>query len=170
MQQLTHHQNRFTAKKFPVTVVCDTVTSPANVGTIFRTADAFGVENIIFCGAVPDFGKRMQKTSRSTEKYVPFEYKEDILDVVADLKNRGYTVCSVEITDTSIPLPEVPFKLHNKIALVIGAENYGVSEMVLNQSEYITHITMYGANSSMNVAQALTLALYECTKIFDVVK
>ncbi len=162
--QLTHDQNQFSKRQFPITIVCDTITSPANVGAIFRAADAFGVEKVMFCGGIPDFGKRMRKTSRSTEQYVPFEVThEETLQAVEKLKEEGYTICAVEITANSVPLNKVNFKDFAKVALVLGAENFGVNNAVLQISDVVTHITMYGNNSSMNVAQALTIALYEST-------
>lgn len=170
--QLDHQDTKFLKKTFPITVVCDQITSPANVGSIFRAADAFGVEKILFCGEViPDFGRRMQKTARSTERFVPFEIAQgDIVEVLENLKAKGYKTISVEIADDSLPLAQVPIAIEDKIALVIGGESLGIAEEVLKMSDNITHITMYGYNSSMNVAQALTLALYEFTNRLQTIK
>ncbi|SFU65330.1 SpoU rRNA Methylase family protein [Pustulibacterium marinum] len=163
--QLTHDQNKFQQKTFPITIVCDAITSPANVGGIFRAADAFGAEKVIFCGSLlPDFGKRMQKTSRSTEKYVPFEFSETILTTLESLKEDGYKLLALEITENSTPLQQLQLSKTDKIAIIIGAERLGVSEEVLNLADVISHIEMFGNNSSMNVAQALTVALYQVTK------
>lgn len=162
--QLTHESNRFSKTTFPVVLICDQITSPANVGSIFRLSDAFGVAKIVFCGGVlPDFSKRMQKTSRSTENYVKFEFKTQIETALAELKKEGYVILALEITDTSIPLPEIKIKANQKVALILGAENFGIGESVLEMADTITHIPMYGVNSSMNVAQAATIALYEIT-------
>ncbi len=163
--QLNHEDTAFTEKQFPLVLVCYQVTGAANVGSLFRMSDAFGVEKIFFCGQkVPEFGSRMRKTARSTEKYVPFELDENILNRITTLREEGYTIISLEITDNSVPIHSNDFSAERKIALVIGEENYGISDEILQQSDRVTHINMYGKNSSMNVAQATNIALYEITK------
>lgn len=166
--QLTHDENKFKRTTFPLTIVCDQVTAPANVGSVFRAADAFGVAHIVFAGPlVPDFGKRMQKTSRSTEKYISYEFSEAIDDCLTQLKSEGYTLVALEITSDSIPLQQLQIPNDAKIALILGAERHGISEKALQMADVVTHIPMYGNNSSMNVAQALTIALYEITNHFS---
>lgn len=165
--QLSHYQTPFKKRMFPVTIVCDQITSPANVGSIFRAADAFGAEKIVFCGHVlPDFGRRMQKTSRSAEKYVPFEIHTEIMPVLERLVANGYLIYALEITEDSVPLNQVALAGTEKVVLVIGGENLGIEEEELTKAHVITHIDMYGTNSSMNVAQALSLALYQFTNYY----
>ena len=106
----------------------------------------------------------MTKTSRATEKVVNFEVQDDASDVVEGLKNEGYSIISLEITDASQPIHSLQYSNKKPIALVIGDENFGVSESILNQSDNIIHIDMFGQNSSMNVVQATNIALYEITK------
>ncbi|GAA4279081.1 TrmH family RNA methyltransferase [Aquimarina mytili] len=164
-QQLKHENNRFTKNQFPITLVCDRVNSPANIGSIFRIADSFGVERIHFCGEnVTVISKRMQRTARSTHEIIPYEQSEQIMDVIQQLKTEDYTILSLEITKDSIPVSEYRLTSSEKIAIVIGEENLGVSENLLAVSDQIVHITMHGNNSSMNVATATGIALYEITK------
>ena len=164
MKQLTHYNTNFTKQLFPITLVCDNITNAPNIGSLFRTADAFGIEKILFCGSAIPQGRKMTKTSRATEKVVSFEEKEYILETIQQLKAEKYTILSLEITSNSKPINNYTFKKEQKMALIIGDENFGVSEDVLNLSDGIIHINMFGQNSSMNVVQATSIALYEITK------
>lgn len=164
MKQLSHYNTKFKKRIFPVTLVCNNVSNAPNIGSLFRVADAFGVEKLIFCGNDIPLGRKMTKTSRATEKVVPFKVYESILEVINDLKDKGYFVVSLEITEASKPLHSYEFSLDKPIALVIGDENFGVSEAILKISDAIIHIDMFGQNSSMNVVQATNICLYEITK------
>ncbi|WP_452601277.1 TrmH family RNA methyltransferase [Pontimicrobium sp. MEBiC06410] len=162
--QLTHYNTKFTKHTFPITLVCENVTNAPNIGSLFRIADAFGIEKIIFCTSEIPMGRKMTKTSRATEKVVDFEVNENISLVINQLKTKGYKIVSLEITDNSIPIHNCQFSKEQPIALVIGDENFGVSEPILALSDTIIHIDMFGQNSSMNVVQATNIALYEITK------
>ena len=162
--QLTHYNTNFTKRTFPIIVICNNVTNAPNIGSLFRICDAFGVEKLILCGDHIPLGRKMMKTSRATEKSVDFEIRDSALIVVEELKSKGYQVISIEITEKSKPIHSVQFSDENPIGLVIGDENFGVSEAILSLSNDIIHIDMYGQNSSMNVVQATNIALYEITK------
>lgn len=162
--QLTHYTSKFNPHKFPITLLCENVTNAANVGSLFRTADAFGLEKIIFCGSPIPSGRKMTKTSRATEKYINFEWQEHASEVCNTLKSSGHQIVALEITETSTPLSKMIFELDQPIVLVIGDENFGISEACLQVSDHILHIDMFGQNSSMNVVQATSIALYEMTK------
>jgi tRNA G18 (ribose-2'-O)-methylase SpoU len=158
--QHSHTSTPFVFKKFQIIVVCDGVLSPANVGALFRVCDALGIEKIIFCSTTIDFtSARLQRTSRSTHQKVPYYIKEDIVLELQKLKEAGYSLLALEVTDNSISLEKL--KLTNKkVALVIGNEQQGISKAVLNYISQVIHIEMYGENSSMNVVQASGIALY----------
>lgn len=145
-------------------MVCENVTNAPNIGSLFRIADAFGIEKIVFCGDDIPMGRKMTRTSRATEKVVQYKICDNALDVITNLKTEGYTVFSLEITNTSTAIHQCHFISNKAIALVIGDENFGVSEDLLNNSDAIVHIDMFGQNSSMNVVQATNIALYEITK------
>lgn len=162
--QLNHYNTNFEKKTFPIVLICENVTNAPNIGSLFRTADAFGIEKIIFCGTVMPTGRKMTKTSRSTEKYVPYEVYENASEAITKLKADDYHIISLEITAESTPIHHATFSPNKPIAVVIGDENFGVSQTVLEQSDTVIHIDMFGQNSSMNVVQATTIALYEITK------
>ena len=162
--QLNHYNTNFTQRKFPITLVCDHVTNAPNIGSLFRIADAFGIEKLILCGEHIPLGRKMMKTSRATEKVLNYEILDDASEVIKHLKKQDYQIISLEITSTSQPIHTVEFSKEKPIALVIGDENFGVSETILNHSDAIIHIDMFGQNSSMNVVQATNIALYEMTK------
>ncbi|XCF07883.1 TrmH family RNA methyltransferase [Tamlana crocina] len=161
--QLTHYNTQFKKRIFPITLVCDNVTNAPNIGSLFRICDAFGVEKLILCGEV-SLGRKMTKTSRATEKSVDFEIQESASKVVKTLKQKNYQIIALEITNSSSPIHSFNFSKEKPIALVIGDENFGISEVILQQSDAVIHIDMFGQNSSMNVVQATNIALYELTK------
>ena len=90
-------------------------------------------------------------------------FKNDI-DLIKSLKNEGRHIISLEITSQSTPIHLTQFSNDKKIVVVIGDENFGISETILNISDSVIHIDMFGQNSSMNVVQATNIALYEITK------
>ena len=140
------------------------MTNAPNIGSLLRISDALGVEELIFCGENSQLGKRMKKTSRSTEKYVSYKEESDILQVVTSLKAKRYFIIALEITDSSISLDDFILNTNQPIALIIGNENVGVSEDILKLADEIVHIKMFGENTSMNVVQATSITLYELTK------
>ncbi|MEP1490098.1 MAG: TrmH family RNA methyltransferase [Algibacter sp.] len=162
--QLNHYNTNFTKRTFPIILVCDNVTNAPNLGSLFRIADAFGIEKLMLCGENITIGRKVTKTSRATEKVVNFEITKSASTVAEALKINGYQIIALEITKTSKPIHNFKFSAKKPIALVIGDENFGVSETILNVSDAIIHIDMFGNNSSMNVVQATNIALYEITK------
>ena len=162
--QLNHYNSTFKKQKFPITLICDSVTNAPNIGSLLRISDALGVEELIFCGDNLQLGKRMKKTSRSTEKYVLHKVASDILQTVSDLKAKNYFVIALEITDNSVPLDDFRLSTNQPIALIIGNESFGISKEILNLTDATLHINMFGENTSMNVVQATSITLYELTK------
>ncbi len=164
--QLNHYNTHFSNRTFPVFLVCDNVSNAPNVGSLFRVADNFGIQKLILCGKNIPLGRKMAITSRATDKSVLFEVKENALEIIQELKNKGFQIISLEITSTSTPIHSIKFSSKTPIALVVGDENLGISEDILQLSNHIIHIDMYGQNSSMNVVQATNIALYEITRQF----
>ncbi|TSE05269.1 TrmH family RNA methyltransferase [Aquimarina algiphila] len=164
-EQLHHHSSGFIKNQFPITLICDQVNSPANIGSLFRIADSFGIEQIYFCGeGISVISKRMQRTARATHEIIPYHQVENILSTIEQFTSNGYTLLALEITDNSIPVSEYKIEANEKIALIIGEENFGVSDQILTKVKQSIHINMYGNNSSMNVATATGIALYEITQ------
>jgi tRNA G18 (ribose-2'-O)-methylase SpoU len=162
--QLTHYNSNFSKRRIPITLVSDNVTNAPNIGSLFRIADAFGIEKLILCGKEITIGKKTSKTSRATEKAVAFELSKNTLEVVKTLKNNNYQIIALEITSKSESLYRFQLKTKQPIALVVGDENFGISEDILNISDAVIHLDMFGQNSSMNVVQATSIALFELTR------
>ena len=143
----------------------DHVSHAANLGSLFRTADAFGVEHLVLGGSPVELGRKFTRTSRATEQSVSFEQdRNSCQKKFKELKAQNYTLIALEITEKSILISDLKLDKNSKIAFVIGDENHGVSDAILKQCDAIVHIEMYGQNSSMNVVQATSIALYEFTK------
>ena len=162
--QLNHYTTKFSKHTFPIILISDNVSHPANVGSLFRTADAFGVQHLVLGGSPIELGRKFTKTSRATEHTVSFEQTETILEKVIELKAQNYTLIALEITEKSRPISELELPNNSKIAFIIGDEKHGVSASILEVCDHSVHIEMYGQNSSMNVVQATTIGLYELTK------
>jgi len=112
----------------------------------------------------------MRRTARATIKNVIYEEQENVVEACKELSEDGYSLLALEISQGSLPLDSVDFGKFQKIALVLGNENSGIAEEVLKTADEKLHITMFGKNSSMNVAQAAGIALYEITKSLQPVK
>ena len=162
--QLNHYNTNFKKQTFPIVLVSENVTNAPNIGSLFRISDAFGVDKLILCGDHLSLGRKMTKTSRATEKVVNYGINNSSLEVVKSLKDQGFQIISLEITNQSEPIHSFHFSKEKPIALIVGDENFGISESVLKLSDSQIHIDMYGQNSSMNVVQATNIALYEIVK------
>ena len=163
--QLEHHNISFKEHEHSIILLCDSVNSPANMGSLFRIADSFGVEKLVFGAVDVDLkSPRLKRTARATQNWMPMEDNVNLAEYISVLKTKGYLPVALEITKNSQPIDSAAFPKKEKIALVIGDENTGISEAVLSQCEQQVHITMFGKNSSMNVSQATAIALYELTK------
>lgn len=162
--QLTHEENQFERKTFPITLVCDHIYFQQNIGSLFRISEAFGVEKIIFSGKnIPLTPRKINKTSRSTHLHVPYSVIEETTELIDYLTVNDFEIISLEITDNSKPLKKINIPEDKKIALLIGSEIAGISNELLKISNQIVHIDMFGNNSSMNVVQAASICLYELT-------
>jgi tRNA G18 (ribose-2'-O)-methylase SpoU len=109
----------------------------------------------------------MTKTSRSTEKYISHEIKTNISDIITYFKSLDHFIIALEITENSEAITTFQLQTKQPIVLIIGNENFGITESILEQCDAIVHINMYGQNSSMNVVQATSIALYELTKQYN---
>ena len=160
--QLTHDNTPFEKRSFPITLVCDHIYFQQNLGSLFRIGEAFGIEKIIFIGKdIPLTPRKINKTSRSTHLQIPHSIVEETTEAITLLQKKEYHIIALEITSTSSPIQQLMVPKNKKIALLIGNEIEGVSASLLAIANQITHIPMYGNNSSMNVVQATSIALYE---------
>jgi len=165
MAQYSHRTTPFEKRAFPLVLFCDGVQGPANIGSLFRICDAFGVSELIFNEA--DFDERsprMRKTSRDTYKRVNWSQTTDPVKFLKQYREAGYTLVALEITTDSEDLNTFKWDRKEKIALVVGNEQYGVSDKVLSMVDHTLHIKMFGVNSSINVSHASAIALYHLTR------
>lgn len=151
------------AEKLPIVLVLDNVRSAYNVGSVFRTADAFPVEEIYLCGITgyPPH-KEILKTALGATETVKWKYSKSTLEVIAELKNTGYKIFAIEQAEGSIMLNN--FKLstsNNKIALVFGHEVNGVQQDIMNVCDGCIEIPQGGTKHSLNIAVSAGVVLWE---------
>lgn len=164
-KQLDHNEVDWKKVKYPLSILAHNLVDPMNVGSIFRIADALGVEEIFLTGTTTrPPNSKLNKTSRWTEKSVSYSCEKDPMSVVRPLIADGYTIVSLEITSSSIDITKFQISANDKICLILGSENEGISQELLNLSDHTIHIPMFGQNSSMNVATACAIAVFEITK------
>lgn len=162
MKQLTHYDIENQQKQFPITIVCDAIRTPENIGMCFRISESFGVDKIYFHEDSPTIANRVvKKTARNTAGQIDHETYEDFTTVVNKLKQEGNTIIGIEITDKSVAIQKFDFKEHDKIVLLLGSERHGIENVDL--LDYTVSIPMFGRNSSMNVIHSLAISLYEVT-------
>lgn len=155
------------SEKMPLTVVLDNIRSLNNIGSVFRTSDAFRVEHIALCGitATPPH-REIHKTALGAEESVGWSYHEDTAECVNILKERGYRVYAVELAHESLKLDKDLVATDRPIALVFGNEIEGVSEEVMSLCNGFLEIPQYGTKHSLNVSCAAAIAIWEISKQF----
>lgn len=158
-------------KKYQESIlIINDIRSVANVGAMFRTADAVGINKIYLTGYTPmpldRFGKirkDMAKSALGAEKFVSWEYKKNILPLLKKLKEEKYLIIGIEQDEKSIDYKKV--KLKNKNAFIVGAEVAGIPKKVLEKCDIIAEIPMRGKKESLNVSVALGIALFRILNI-----
>jgi tRNA G18 (ribose-2'-O)-methylase SpoU len=153
------------AEKLPLVVVLDNVRSMYNVGSVFRTSDAFRVEKICLCGITskPPHPE-IHKTALGAEESVEWEYSADTVQVVQELKSKGYTIVSIEQVEGSVMLNEFKADTSAKYALILGNEVKGVQQQVVDISDISIEIPQYGTKHSLNVSVSAGIVLWEFAK------
>ena len=149
------------AEKTPITIVIDNVRSALNIGSVFRTSDAFLIEKIILCGitATPP-NKEIRKTSLGSTDSVNWKYVKNTTDAVQQLIKEGYYVVGVEQADKSTLLDE--FKLPKKpIAIIMGNEVNGVDQEVINLCDEVIEIPQFGTKHSLNIAVTTGIVIWD---------
>lgn len=152
-------------QKNPIVVVLDDIRSLNNIGSFFRTADAFNISKIYLCGitACPP-NKDIHKTALGATETIIWEYRKDILDVCKELKRDGFTVCSIEQTEKTTFLQNIHELQGDKYALVFGNEVNGVNQEVVNASDYVIEIPQFGTKHSLNVSVCAGVVMWEFCK------
>jgi 23S rRNA (guanosine2251-2'-O)-methyltransferase len=151
-----------TQPKTALVLVLDNLRSALNVGSAFRTADAFALEKIILCGisAQPPH-REILKTALGSTESVAWEYVENITDAVQLLQNQGFIVLGIEQTDKSILLQDMPIRADKKYALIFGNEVDGVSEAALPMLDACVEIPQFGTKHSLNVSVCVGIVAWE---------
>lgn len=160
--------NRITAEefkeadKFPLVVVLDNIRSLHNIGSVFRTCDAFRVECIYLCGitATPPHAE-MHKTALGAEFTVDWKYVDNAVDAVDNLKREGYVVFSIEQAENSVMLHELTLQQDKKYAVVLGNEVKGVQQEVIDHSDGCIEIPQYGTKHSLNVSVTTGIVVWD---------
>lgn len=147
--------------KLPVTVVLDNVRSEMNVGSVFRTADAFLMERICLCGITPQPPKaEIHKTALGAEDSVAWQYYPTTLAAVNELKNEGYMICSIEQVHDSVSLEKFIVNNGQKVAIVLGNEVKGVSQEVVDVSDKCIEIPQHGTKHSLNISCCAAIVMW----------
>lgn len=163
--------NRLTAEEFqeasknPIAIVLDNVRSVLNVGSVFRTSDAFRIEELHLCGltATPPH-REMNKTALGATESVNWKHFESTSDSLKSLKENGYTLIAIEQTTGAVELHEFPFSDHEKVALVFGNEVKGVSNEALELCDFAIEIPQFGTKHSLNISVSAGIALWHAVQ------
>ena len=148
--------------KTPLVVVLDNIRSLNNIGSVFRTSDAFLIEKIILCGitAKPPH-KDIHKTALGATESVNWEYTKNTTDAVNKLNDEGYIIVSIEQTENATMLQNFNIKKNKKYAVIFGNEVKGVQQEVVNLSDYSIEIPQYGTKHSFNISVSAGIVLWE---------
>jgi 23S rRNA (guanosine2251-2'-O)-methyltransferase len=150
------------AEKTPLIVVLDNIRSLNNIGSVFRTADAFRLESIYLCGitGTPP-NKEIHKTALGATESVNWKYFNNTIDAIAELKGLNFSVYAIEQAETSIFINDFIPELNSKIAVVFGNEVQGVSETVMNTIDGCIEIPQFGTKHSLNIAVSAGIIIWE---------
>lgn len=165
--------NRLTAEEFqeapknPIVIVLDNVRSLLNVGSVFRTSDAFRVEELHLCGltATPPH-REMNKTALGATESVSWKHFDNTTDSLKELKQNGFILIAIEQTSGAISLEKFPFQDYDKVALIFGNEVKGVSDDALALCDFAIEIPQFGTKHSLNISVSAGIALWQAAQHF----
>jgi tRNA G18 (ribose-2'-O)-methylase SpoU len=148
-------------RKNPIVIVLDNVRSAHNVGSVFRTADAFAIEKIYLCGitATPPH-REINKTALGSTETVEWEHADSTEAAIRKLQALNYEIAALEQADMSVSLDQFEANPNQKYALVFGNEVYGVEDHVVKAADYVVEIPQYGTKHSLNVSVSVGIALW----------
>lgn len=156
-------------KKTPLVVVLDNVRSLHNVGSVFRTSDAYLVEAVCLCGitSTPPHAE-IHKSALGAENSVDWVYFEDTLEAIKELKTKGFEVLAIEQTEGSTMLNQLEINPSGKYAVVLGNEVKGVQQAVVDACDGCIEIPQYGTKHSLNVSVTAGIIIWEfASKLFN---
>lgn len=150
------------ASKTPLIVVLDNVRSLNNIGSVFRTSDAFLIEKIFLCGitATPP-NKEIHKTALGATESVDWEYAEETLSVVQRLQAENVCVISIEQTENAVMLNDFKPELGKKYAIIFGNEVKGVEQKVVSACDGVIEIPQYGTKHSLNISVSAGIVIWD---------
>lgn len=150
------------AKKTPIIIILDNIRSLNNVGSVFRTSDAFLIEKIYLCGitATPPH-KDIHKTALGSTDTVDWEHVKDTLTLIEKLKMEGVKICSIEQAENTTMLNNFTPEPNTKYALVFGNEVKGVTQDVVSASDYVIEIPQFGTKHSLNISVSCGVVIWD---------
>jgi tRNA G18 (ribose-2'-O)-methylase SpoU len=152
-------------EKFPIIVILNDIRSLNNIGSFFRTSDAFNVEKIYLCGITAKPPQRdIHKTALGATESVVWEHRESIIELIIELKAKNILISSIEQTEKTTFLHQIEQIPNQKIALVFGNEVDGIDQEVIDTSDYIIEIPQFGTKHSLNVSVCAGVVLWEFSK------
>lgn len=148
--------------KNPLVIVLDNIRSRHNIGSAFRTADAFLCEKIYLCGITAQPPHReIHKTALGATETVEWNYLQETEQAISELKSKGYKIVSVEQADESTSLEQFNPQANEKLALVFGNEVKGVQESVVLDSDQVVEIPQFGSKHSLNVSVSIGVVIWD---------
>jgi 23S rRNA (guanosine2251-2'-O)-methyltransferase len=159
------------SEKTPIVVVLDNIRSLNNIGSVFRTSDAFLIEKIYLCGitATPPH-RDIQKTALGATESVEWKYFNEGIDAINELKNNNYKIISIEQVEDSISLEKFEIEKNQKYAVIFGNEVKGVQQELINISDYCIEIPQFGTKHSFNISVSAGIVLWEFYKKINLEK
>jgi tRNA G18 (ribose-2'-O)-methylase SpoU len=150
------------AIKTPIIIILDDVRSLHNIGSVFRTADAFLIEKIYLCGitAIPP-NKEIHKTALGATETVTWEYQKEITEVIKNLKKDNFSIFAIEQVENAIFLQNFQVEKHIKYALVFGNEVYGVSQKAIELCDGSIEIPQLGTKHSLNISVSAGIVIWD---------
>jgi len=150
------------ASKSPIIIILDNIRSAHNVGSIFRTCDAFLISEIILCGitATPP-NNEIRKTALGSTESVDWRYFDNIEEVILNLKKEGFQIISIEQADKSLKLEKFRPKKNEKYAFIFGNEIKGIDQKIIDISDDIIEIPQFGTKHSLNVSVSAGIVIWD---------
>jgi tRNA G18 (ribose-2'-O)-methylase SpoU len=148
--------------KTPLTIVLDNVRSLNNVGSVFRSADAYRVEQILLCGITAQPPHReIRKTALGATETVAWSHHEHTIDAIRHLQNQGYIVCAIEQAVDSMNLHQFQPVANRPLAIVMGNEVEGVDQEVVAACDHVIELEQYGTKHSLNISVCAGIVIYD---------
>lgn len=162
---VSQNDRKVSTRSFPIVCILDSIRSAHNVGAIIRTSECFGVSKVYTCGLTPQSdSSHVIKTAMGSEQMIECEHIDSAIELVKELKNEGFQIWSIETALDHPSLNQVS-NVAEKVALIVGHEQFGVSKELLDLSDKIVPIELYGSKNSLNVSIAHGIVLNRVTDL-----